>query len=466
MKEIKAVSSEVELLEQIDIFQTAFESSYDGIHILDSAGNTLYINKACERIEGITMKDAYMFNIREMVDQGIYSESVTLKVLETNAAATIIQKVKNGNTVLATGTPIYKDGKIDKIVVNSRDVTELNFLRKALSEKEELTEKYQEEIRLLRLESLKNLGFISKSPNMEKIKDLAVMVAKVDSTVLISGESGVGKGVLSKYIHRLSSRKEGPFIKIDCSAIPESLFESEVFGYEKGAFTGAEKSGKVGLLELANGGTVFLDEIGDMPLHLQPKLLRAIQDREIVRVGGKQAVSIDVRFISATNGDLKQMVKDKTFRPDLYYRLNVVPIFIPPLRERREDMIPLIQDITEKINSRYNLDKKISKQVIEMMLQYDWPGNVRELENIIERMMVTEEDEFGVLQNLIGKKEQAGSAESYRQKLEEYDKKLLLDCIKEKGSVLRAAEVLGMDPTTMRRKLHKYKVPKAYWAEK
>lgn len=448
-----------ELQEQVEIFRTAFESSFDGIHILNSDGETLYINKACERIEGTTFEEAGRLNIRELVRQGVYSESVTLKVLETNATATITQKVKNGNEVLATGTPIYKNGKIDKIVVNSRDVTELNFLRQALSEKDTLAKIYQEELRLLRFESLKSSSFVVKSQKMQQIEHLAAIVAKVDSTVLLSGESGVGKGVVSKYIHNKSSRKEGPFIKIDCSAIPETLFESEVFGYEKGAFTGAEKSGKPGLLELAEGGTVFLDEIGDMPLHMQPKILRAIQDREMIRVGGKEVISIDVRFIAATNRDLKQMVADKLFREDLYYRLNVVPISIPPLRERKEDIIPLVQDITRKINDRYGMNKTFTNYEIELMLQYDWPGNVRELENIIERTMVTEDGNLSLYQNLKGFLNSGDNSKGYKARLEEYDKMIVLDSIKQEGSVMKAAEKLGINVTTLRRKLHKYKVP-------
>ena len=455
-----------ELMEQIEIFQTAFESSYDGIHILDSDGNTLYINKACERIEGITFADAARMNIRELVAQGVYSESVTLKVLETNAPATIIQKVKNGNLVLATGTPIYKNGRINKVVVNSRDITELNFLKQALTEREILTKKYQEEVRILRMENTRHADFVMKSPKMLRIEHTGDMVAKVDSTVLISGESGVGKGVISKYIHHKSNRREGPFIKIDCSAIPENLFESEVFGYEKGAFTGAEKSGKIGLLELANGGTVVLDEIGDMPLQLQAKLLRAIQDREIVRVGGKDVIQIDVRFIACTNCDLEQMVADRHFREDLYYRLNVIPIHVPPLRERRDDIIPLIEDITEKINVRYGLDKKISKGAMDIMLNYSWPGNVRELENIIERIMVTEEDDVQLVRSLTGIRHGMTETIDYKEKLEDFDKTLLLDSIREEGSVINAASRLGINPTTLRRKLHKYGVPKEIWAEK
>jgi PAS domain S-box-containing protein len=444
------------LLEQIEIFQTAFESSFDGIHILNRDGETLYINKACERIEGITFEEASKLNIREMVQQGIYSESVTLKVLETNATASIIQKVKNGNTVLATGTPIMKDGKIDKIVVNSRDVTELNQLRLALSEKETMAKMYQEELQRLRMEALKGADFVVKSQKMERIEHLATIMSKVDSTVLLSGESGVGKGVISRYIHNRSNRNEGPFIKIDCSAIPENLFESEVFGYEKGAFTGADKAGKKGLLELANGGTVFFDEIGDMPLHMQPKMLRAIQDREIVRVGGTEVIPINVRFIAATNRDLKQLVDNREFREDLYYRLNVVPISIPPLRERKEDIIPLIHDISKKINERYGMNKSFNNKEIDVMLNYDWPGNVRELENIIERIMVTEGGEFSLLQCLVGMKNFSMDDCSYKETLEAYDKMILTETIKTEGSIIKAADKLGIDATTIRRKLKRY----------
>jgi PAS domain S-box-containing protein len=452
-----------ELLEEIETLRTAFDSSYDGIHILDSNGDTLYFNKACERIEGLTYEDARRMNISDLVKEGIYSESVTLKILETKKACSIVQKVKNGNVVLATGTPIFKNGKIDKIIVNSRDITELNNLRQQLIEKEKLTEKYKEELRILRSESLKDSHIIVNSQKMKKIEALCSTVAKVDSTVLITGESGVGKGMISKHIHNKSIRRDAPFIKVDCSAIPPNLFESEVFGYEKGAFTGAEKSGKIGYLELANGGTIFLDEIGDLPIHMQPKLLRAIQDREVVRVGGKEVIKIDVRFIAATNRDLKRMVEENTFREDLYYRLNVVPIHIPPLRERKEDIIPLIKDIASKINDKYDMNKIISKDTVEIMMKYDWPGNVRELENVVERMIVTGEDCLSILKDKIGENVRISDFESYKKCLEEYDKKLLLSAINEEGSVIKASEKLGIDPTTIRRKLHRYNVPKSYW---
>lgn len=224
---------------------TAFESSYDGFHILDSDGNTLYMNEACTRIEGISKEEAMKKNIRQLVSDGIYSESVTLKVLETKRTTTIIQTVKNGNQILATGTPLFnKDGTINSVLVNSRDITDLNNLKKKLSLKET-------ELERLRLEQGKFKNIIAKSTKMKKVLSLALNVSKVDSTILLTGESGVGKSLLAKFIHDNSLRAEGPFVTVDCSSIPETLLESELFGYEKGAFTGAEKTGKIGLLEMA-----------------------------------------------------------------------------------------------------------------------------------------------------------------------------------------------------------------------
>ena len=451
--------------DQIEIFKTAFESSYDGIHILDSEGNTLYINQACTRIEGISVEEAMNKNISKLVEDGVYSESVTLKVLKTNAPVTIIQTAKNGNQVLATGTPIYdNDGKIDKIVVNSRDITDLNALKLELSEKEELARKYQSELELLRLEKFEADNIISKSPAMQKIIRLAMTVAKVESTVLITGESGVGKGVLAEFIHVNSHRKNGPFIKIDCSSIPESLFESELFGYEKGAFTGAEKSGKLGLLELGEEGTVFLDEIGEMPLSMQPKLMRAIQDKEIVAVGGKKVKQLDIRIIAATNVDLFQMVRDKLFREDLYYRLNVIPVAIPPLRERKEDIMPLIQLVIERVNKDYGWSKRIASDAMEILIDYAWPGNVRELENLVERMMVStfgqvieaKDIPFGAVGNVRNKFEFEDSKNNYKKILANFDYYLIENAIAETGSIPKAAEKLGINVTTLRRKIERY----------
>lgn len=444
----------------IDAVMMAFESSYDGIHILDSEGNTLYINEACTRIEGVSKEEAFGKNIRELVDAGVYSESVTLKVLETKKPTTIIQTAKNGNEILATGAPTFnEDGSIDNVIVNSRDITDLNNLKRELSARET-------ELERLRLEQSHFENVIAKSTAMKKVLGIALTVSKVDSTVLLTGESGVGKGLLAQFIHDNSSRAKGHFIKIDCSSIPETLIESELFGYEAGAFTGAEKSGKIGLLEMANGGTVFLDEIGEMPLSMQPKLMRAIQDREIVPVGGKEPRKLDVRFVSATNVDLVKMVEEKTFREDLYYRLNVVPIHIPALREREDDILPLIKHMLDKINTRYDLNKELAAEVYNALLGYSWPGNVRQLENIIERMLVSTASDVVYINEIPadmfkGKDKDKFSfdieGKSYGTLLAEYDKFIIKEMISREGSIPKAAKKMNVDPTTLRRKLEKYK---------
>ena len=320
--------------------------------------------------------------------EGIYSESVTIECLERGAPVTMIQRV-NGRDLLATGTPIFKDGKIFRTIAIARDITEITNLKKSLGEIKYIKDIYEEELEHLRKNQLENKGMITSSPKMKRVIDLAVRVASVDSTVLIQGESGVGKGLLTEIIHRNSLRTTKPFIKIDCGAIPEKLLESELFGYKKGSFTGANSGGKVGLIELANTGTLFLDEIGELPLDLQVKLLRVIQDRKIMPIGGKEPVDVDIRIIAATNRDLEEMVNQKKFREDLYYRLNVIPIVIPPLRERKEDIPGLILVLLDHYNKKFGFNKKFTPEVTRLLIKHDWPGNIRELENMIERLVVT-----------------------------------------------------------------------------
>lgn len=443
----------------IEAIMTAFEASYDGLHILDEFGNTLYINSACTRIEGISKAEALEKNIQQLVDEGVYSESVTLKVLETKEPVTIIQTVKNGNQVLATGTPIFKEnGSIDKVIVNSRDITDLNNLRIELLAKET-------ELQNLKLEQGRYSNIVANSAAMKKVMSIALTVSKVDSTVLLTGESGVGKDLIARFIHENSERSAGPFIKVDCSSIPETLIESELFGYVKGAFTGAEKTGKIGLLERAKGGTVFLDEIGEMPFSMQPKLMRAIQDREILPVGANETVKLDVRYISATNVNLLEQVNNKKFREDLYYRLNVVPLEIPPLRSRRADIPPLIMHLTQKINGRYGFQKKLSQEAYNMLLDYSWPGNVRQLENGIERLLVSTIDDIIDIENIPASlfiDAQDDSYEKkindvgYRELLSRYDYNILKKAIAQEGSVSLAAKKLGINVTTVRRKIKKY----------
>lgn len=450
-----------------DEYDAIFDSSYDGIYITDGKGITLRLNKACERIEGVTAKDVIGKHMKELVDMGVYSESVTLKVLEKKAPVTILQNVQNGKEVIATGNPVFKNGEIIRVVTNSRDITELNRLKKELYETKQLTEKYHSELEILRQEQTRTGDIIVKSSAMRKVIDLVVHVAKVDSTVLIQGESGVGKEIIAKIIHRNSNRRKGPFIKVNCGAIPETLLESELFGYEKGAFTGASKTGKIGLIELANEGTFFLDEIGELSLNLQVKLLRVLQEREILRVGGEKPIPVDIRIIAATNRDLKKMVQEKAFRDDLYYRLNVVPVTVPPLRERKDDIQPFIMLFLNKFNNKYNLQKRISPEVVETLIQYDWPGNVRELENLIERLVVTVSEEEISVEHLPGafRDYEKGrntftlnDFRTYQEAINNFEKNLLITVMKNSKSTQEMAEILNVNRSTITRKLKKHNI--------
>jgi transcriptional regulator with PAS, ATPase and Fis domain len=298
---------------------------------------------------------------------------------------------------------------------------------------------------------------------MRQKLDLAFHVAHVDSTVLILGESGVGKELIAQLIHRASKRSKEPFIKINCGAIPTNLLESEFFGYEPGAFTGALREGKPGLFELAQGGTLFLDEVGEIPLDLQVKILRTLQDKEITRVGGKKNINLDVRIVAATNRDLEKMMQENTFREDLYYRLNVVPIVLPPLRNRKEDILPLINDFLAKFQLQYGYQKWIHPDVMERLLNYDWPGNIRELENTIERLVVTSRGECILPENLAGIP--AASADpgkqlktSLKRTLESNEKKIIADVYRNVKSTRKAAVLLGISQSSLVKKLNKYSI--------
>lgn len=451
----------------MDEFNAILDSSDDGIHITDGNGVTLRFNKSCERIDGVNADYVIGKNMEELVAEGIYSESVALAVIREKRQISMLQKV-NGKEVIGTGTPIFKDGMLYRIVINSRDITELNTLKRNLKESKLINEKYKNELQLLSSkDKAANSNVIYNSEKMDRIIDLTLRVAKVDSTVLIEGESGVGKGVLSHFLHKNSLRYNKPFIKINCGAIPENLLESELFGYERGAFTGANREGKIGLIQLANEGTLFLDEIGELPLSLQVKLLNVIQSREITKVGGNSVIPVDIRIIAATNRNLFQMVKNNKFREDLYYRLNVIPITIPPIRERKEDLPPLINHFLYKFNEKYNYNKTISPEAMKILLNYNWPGNIREVENLIERLLVTSNgdliDKYDIIDHQIFKIPDSISFNSCKDKnyktiIEDYDRKLLLEVMKNCKSTAEMSKILGLDRSTIRKKLKRLNI--------
>ncbi|WP_054693200.1 sigma 54-interacting transcriptional regulator [Syntrophomonas palmitatica] len=368
--------------------EAVIESSFDGLYVTDGEANTLRLNKGFERIMGVNAAECVGKNMEELVANGIFSRSGTLLALQKREPVTITLVSKTGKEALVTSNPIFdEEGNIIMVVTNVRDITELNDLQRRLEHMESLRQFYETELQQLKLATSHNM--VVNSDKMKEVVNLALRIANVDSTVLIQGESGVGKELIAGLIHSSSNRKNGPFIKVNCGAIPENLLESELFGYEAGAFTGAHKDGKMGFFELAEGGVLFLDEIGELPLNLQVKLLRALQDREIVRVGGVTPIKVDIRILAGTNRNLAEMIDNKQFRLDLFYRLNVIPINVPPLRERLEDIPMLANYFLNFYNNKYALDKRIDNSVMEKLLDYSWPGNVRELENLIERLVIT-----------------------------------------------------------------------------
>lgn len=394
ISELEKVTQELEYVKNLNNEMNAIiDSSFDGLYITDGQGMTLRINKAIKRMTGLGEEDLLNKSMNELVEKGILSRSASLLVLEQKVPVTTTLTTVTGTMLLVSATPVFdQQGNIFRIVTSVRDISELNMLKQRVEQLEGLKDHFEFQMNTLKARLSGNL--IYKNKEMENIVYQALKVAEVDSTVLISGESGGGKEIIGELIQRNSNRRNGPFVKLNCAAIPDNLLESELFGYDPGAFTGAKKEGKPGLFELAHGGTLLLDEIGDIPLHLQVKLLRALQQREIMRVGGTKPIKIDVRIIAITNKDLEDMVSKGEFREDLFYRLNVVPIYIPPLRERREDIPPLIQHFLKQHNQRYNMKKIISPEAIESLMLYNWPGNIRQLENVIERLIVTTSTEI------------------------------------------------------------------------
>jgi len=438
----------------------------DGIYITDGQGKTLWVNRAFEKITGIKLESVINKNVRELMNEEIFDRSTTLEVLENQKPISIIEKLRNGKTVLLTGTPVYGEkSEIIRVVTTMRDMADLNRLQDMLARKEREKERYRQELLQLRLRQMDMDDIVIASPQMKHIMHLAMQVSHVDSTVLISGESGVGKEIVARMIHRAGQREEGPLIITNCAALPENLLESELFGYCGGSFTGALKEGKPGLFELADGGTLFLDEIGEISMNIQVKLLRAVQEREIMRIGSKKPVKVNVRMIAATNQDLKEMVEKGTFRKDLYYRLNVIPIHIPPLRDRQECISILAFHFLDKLATRLGKKFVLRPEVVRALEEYSWPGNVRELENTMERMAVlTQETEIRLEDlpaHIVDEQENYGprlpvTIGPLNEAVERLEREMLKKAYETGKSTRKLARMLNISQSTAVRKLKKY----------
>jgi len=392
---LRIVLEELEQAKEFD-FKEIVDSLYDGIILTDETGKALYLNKAYTRITGISPEEVLGKYISDIARQGLLKNPVAPEVLRVKKQVNSMGEApKTGNKVLITGNPIFDEqGNVKKVVVIDREITDLLEMRadleasleKMKAVEKDLSKDRQEIQHLRRLQLNKHL--IGHSPEIQQITKMIRQVANLDATVLIIGETGSGKEVVANEIYSSSNRNNNPFIKVNCAAIPSNLLETELFGYDKGAFTGASSSGKLGMFELADGGTILLDEIGEMPIDLQSKLLRVIQHKEVTRIGGRKPITLDVRLLAATNRDLKDLVKEGKFREDLYYRLNVFPINIPPLRAKPDDVEELARHFLDIYNAKYSRYAAIEHQSMELLKRYSWPGNVRELQNVIERLVI------------------------------------------------------------------------------
>lgn len=446
-----------------------FESSYDGIYVADGNANTLRVNKSYERITGLSRENLIGKNMTSLVADNIFNHSVTLEVLQKKKSITLMQLVNNGKKVIVTGTPVFSENnQISFVVTNVRDISELNELKIELDEVRKMSSFFYESLQEYHEVDHAMQDLVVKSQAMIRVVQKAIKVAKVEASVLITGESGVGKSMLAKLIHKMSPRKEQPFVKINCGAIPQSLMESELFGYEKGAFTGALSTGKIGLIEAGHKGTVFFDEIAELKPEMQVKLLEVMEEKQFKRVGSTVSTIVDVHIIAATNQNLSEQIRDGHFREDLYYRLNVVPISIPPLRQRREDIPPLAESILERINRSRRLSKQFDPVVLELLRQYDYPGNVRELINTIERMIILSEGESLMSSDLPSEIRTHSAMHTdiiadqtpLKDALENYESQLLQKVLEKSDSINQAAELLKIHPTTLWRKMTKFKLLK------
>lgn len=441
--------------------ESIIENTYDGLYITDGNAVTLRVNRAYERITGIKREEVVGRNMRELVASGVYNRSVTLEVLEKKKPITFVQEVRTGKKVIVTGNPIFNyDGEIEMVVTTVRDITELVELKDKLHERELELNCYKEELEKIKTYMEGDFSFVTVSKVMNNLIETAYKAAHFDSNILITGESGTGKGSLAKLIHSWSYRKKGPFIKINCAAIPENLFESELFGYEPGAFSGASNKGKKGLLEMANGGTLFLDEIGDLPLNLQSKLLQVIEEKEMIRLGSTKTIKLDIRIIAATNQNIESLIEKNKFRRDLYYRINTVSLHLKPLRERIEDIIPLANHFLKLLNDKYNMKKVFTSESLKILSNYSYPGNIRELSNIVENAFLISDDSFIGKDDLpehVRKEEKIDISidNDLKKIINEIELRALKSAIEKYGSTRKAAKHLNISQSSLVRKLKK-----------
>lgn len=434
------------------------------VNFLDNEGKIIYMNDA--------FLNFLQLSRNEVIGRLVTKVNPTSKFIETleNKRASIAQKhiFPEDKEAIVHRIPIFDEegelvGGFGMLLFENME--KVKELAERLDKLDKELKLYKNEIAKLNTAKYNLFDIYGKSKEINSCKKKVKKIAKVKSNVMILGESGVGKELFAHSIHNESKRISGPFVSINCSAIPENLLESELFGYEEGAFTGAKKGGNVGKFELANGGTIFLDEIGDMPYYMQVKLLRVLQEREVVRVGGKNPIPIDARIVCATNKNLEEMVEQGEFREDLYYRLNVLNLEIPPLRERKDDIPILIEKFLGEFYKETGIYRKVPDNIMERLKEYEWQGNVRELRNAVERMCVSA-DETKITINDIPKyiikksfKQSNYGKKGLKEIVETVEKEVILEVLKDsKGNKSRASKILNIPRPTLYRKLEEYNI--------
>ncbi|AFM42496.1 PAS domain S-box [Desulfosporosinus acidiphilus SJ4] len=466
LTELENAARELETVKALNrTFDTVLNIIHDGIIVVDDKGKTTLVNQAMVDFLGINQEDIIGHNIMDVMESSRLHIVANTGIPETSDVQTI-----EGKPYIVSRLPIIRDGKVVGAVGKAvfPQLAEVRQLAEKITLLENKVTFFQEELQKNKTAQDIMKDIIAESTEMKKVKEEITIVASSSSTVLITGDSGTGKEGVAHAIHLCSDRNKGPFVKVNCAAIPENLMEAEMFGYVGGAFTGAAKSGKPGRLEMANGGTIFLDEIGDMPLSLQSKLLRVLQDREFERLGGTKSIKVNVRIIAATNKNLNKAISEGEFRADLYYRLNVINIHLPPLRERSEDIEPLTHFFIAKFNHILKANVSgIDDKAIRTLLNYSWPGNIRELENVVERavnytrsgMIQLTHFPKEILSDNSSKDKTTMGMIRHQDKIGNIERKMIIDAMeKAGGNKSKAAKLLNLTRSRLYDKLVKYDI--------
>lgn len=446
-----------------DSLEDILEASFDGILVADGEGNCIFVNSSYTRNTGITREEVLGHNMKELLNPLWMKRSIVLDVIREKGPVSMEHDTKNGNHILVTGKPLFdEEGNIIRVVVNTRDLSEINHLKLKLSEAQAMEKIYLKSMGINKELVNINDETVVINNRMRDIYEVAKRVSTYNTTVLITGESGTGKELVARYIHHEDvTRRDKPFVVINCGAIPANLLESELFGYTEGSFTGAVKGGKKGLFEQADGGVIFLDEIGEMDLSLQVKLLRVLESRSIMKIGQHEEIPVNVRIIAATNRDLEKEVREGRFRDDLYYRLNVVSLRVPPLRERIDEIVPLATKFINKFNKMYGLEKKLTYDLVCELEAYGWPGNIRELKNVMENMVVISNSEYlhsGDLPWIRQDEQRKDTMPTLKEAVEEFEKQFLKKAKEQWGTTEKMAKALDVNQSTISRKLNKYNI--------